>query len=115
MSGYVISNALEADGETLLDEVEKDLNLDTTKFVTVEEVDQTIKGHKEFTQPLVVADPTLSTHATNKQYVENYVNSHTGGGGTNAHFQTILTKDIRINTTQQAGEGRVLFTRGGKW
>lgn len=112
MSGYVISNALEADGETLLDEVEKDLNLDTTKFVTVEEVDQTIKGHKEFTQPLVVADPTLSTHATNKQYVENYVNSHTGGGGTNAHFQSILTKDIRINTTQQAGEGRVLFTRG---
>ncbi|MCP4053600.1 MAG: hypothetical protein GY739_11130 [Mesoflavibacter sp.] len=112
MSGYVISNALEADGETLLDEIENDLNLDTTKFVTVEEVDQTIKGHKEFTQPLVVADPTLSTHATNKQYVENYVNSHTGGGGTNAHFQSILTKDIRINTTQQAGEGRVLFTRG---
>jgi len=112
MSGYVISNALEADGETLLDEIENDLNLDTTKFVTVEEVDQTVKGHKEFTQPLVVADPTLSTHATNKQYVENYVNSHTGGGGTNAHFQTILTKDIRINTTQQAGEGRVLFTRG---
>jgi len=112
MSGYVISNALEADGETLLDEIENDLNLDTTKFVTVEEIDQTIKGHKEFTQPLVVADPTLSTHATNKQYVENYVNSHTSGGGSNAHFQSILTKDIRINTTQQAGEGRVLFTRG---
>ena len=109
MSNYVITNALEADGETLLDEIERDLDLDTTKFVTIQPQTQKIQGVKTFTQPLTVPTPTLSTHATTKQYVEDYVSTHTGGGGTNAHFETIMTKDLKINTSQE-GIGRILFT-----
>jgi len=61
MSNYLITNALEADGENLIDEIEKELNLDTTKFVTIEDKDQTIKGTKTF-ESVVINNEIIHNH-----------------------------------------------------